>query len=116
MSDDFWTDRRVSVTHGDGWGFVIESNPDEEDIIRVSQWHESGESKETTATIENIWPESARKIATALLELANEMKPLTIPGAKDNEDFQKGFYAGLAYSGWGDEATSAAYKAAKSLG
>ncbi|WP_417744798.1 hypothetical protein [Rosistilla oblonga] len=104
------------ITHEiahDGWSFVVEQY--EETLTRLVYTELRDGKVERRGAIEGICPESAREIAKALVTIAESIDGKKQEHAANNAEFQKGFYAGLAYSGWGDEATDAAVAAVNKI-
>lgn len=108
---EFYSIKSFEINHGDGWGYVI--NEHDDGLIQIGYRDTPDDKPEMR--LEGIWPESARAIAAILVELANKIEPKPAEITSHNVEFQKGFYAGLAYAQYGQEATDAASIAARKL-
>ncbi len=69
---DFYVTKNIEVLHSDGWKYVIQADRDP-DMINVT-YQEYDERTQTFRNIEQLhglWPESARLVAKALIEMAD---------------------------------------------
>ena len=101
---EFRTNKRYVISHGDGWSYTISEYDD--GLIRIT-YQDTPES-EVDERLTGLWPEAAIAVAAALVELAHEIEPPPQAIAVESAEFRKGFYAGLAYAEWGQEAITAA--------
>lgn len=100
---DFTLRTIEEVMHnGDGWSYVIKEHDD--GLIQIQYKDQDSEKM----SIDSIWPESARKIAASLIRIANQIEPQLETTKQNSLDYQKGFYAGVAYASYGEEVIDAA--------
>lgn len=74
---EFTTSKTHKIAHKDGWGYVVQEYFSDElgapaiEMYATSDVDEIGDKAEF---ITSIWPEAARLIAQALIELADQME------------------------------------------
>lgn len=111
---DFKTYSTHEVLHPDGWGFVVEEYDD--GLIRLAHKERHDDVWKETGQFEGLWPDAAFQVADAMKAIAEQITGKKLEqSSSHSSDFQKGFYAGIAYAGWGEECIIAASTAAKRL-
>lgn len=113
MIEDYYSGKTIDINHVDGWSFFVSYLNDEEGIS-VHYRDQPGENRKEE--MRGLSAETARRIGMAMIELANEIDPQAPVVIKESTaEFQKGFYAGIAYLEHGDDAIGGAHRAAAKL-
>lgn len=105
---EFITYSSHEIAHGDGWSFLVDEYGNRSIRVVYREHDADSDEAKTISEVKGIWPESARKIAEALVALANQIDPPPAKEHKNSREFAAGFYAGLAYASLGPEAIQAA--------
>ena len=72
---EFYVTKTIEIFHPDGWKYVIQADLDPH-MINID-YQEGDDNTQTFKTIEKLhglWPESARLVAKALIEMADMLE------------------------------------------